>query len=351
MKSLVPALSALVMCAIAGCASHPTECAPGSERCACLPNLTCNDGLSCISSVCVNSGSSGGAGTAGQSGTGGTTRPAGGTAGAAGAGGSSSAPSTVVAPPPASPNCTDVSVTTSSLTSPGGSASLEVDGNPNKTYFILANWNSEFRNEVETVTGLSFSMTNPTGAVTTKPNYPMGYPCLFIGSYSGHTTKGSNLPKQVSALTGVPTVFQTNVGNMGNSNYNATYDVWFTPTATPLPSNQYTPGTGGAYLMVWLFMPTDRQPRGRSVANGRTITGVPGTWDVWMDSTNPPCVSYVSTNKVSQLDFDLKNFIQDAVTNGRGVTSSMYLSVVFAGFEVWGGGDGLQVKAFCANVN
>ncbi len=28
----------------------------------------------------------------------------------------------------------------------------------------------------------------------------------------------------------------------------------------------------------------------------------------------------------------------------------MYLSIIFAGFEVWGGGDGLQVKQFCANV-
>jgi hypothetical protein len=28
----------------------------------------------------------------------------------------------------------------------------------------------------------------------------------------------------------------------------------------------------------------------------------------------------------------------------------MYLSIVFAGFEIWGGGDGLQAKAFCANV-
>jgi hypothetical protein len=38
------------------------------------------------------------------------------------------------------------------------------------------------------------------------------------------------------------------------------------------------------------------------------------------------------------------------VTKGYGITNSMYLSVIFAGFEIWGGGDGLQLQAFCANV-
>jgi hypothetical protein len=28
----------------------------------------------------------------------------------------------------------------------------------------------------------------------------------------------------------------------------------------------------------------------------------------------------------------------------------MYLNIVFAGFEIWGGNDGLQVKQFCASV-
>lgn len=47
---------------------------------------------------------------------------------------------------------------------------------------------------------------------------------------------------------------------------------------------------------------------------------------------------------------DLNDFIQDAVKDNYGVTSSQYLSVIFAGFEVWAAGDGLQVKKFCANV-
>ena len=84
---------------------------------------------------------------------------------------------------------------------------------------------------------------------------------------------------------------------------------------------------------------------------GMTVSGVSGTWDVWVDSTNPPCISYVSHDPTDGLTFDLNKFIQDSVTNSYGITNSMYLSVVFGGFEVWSGGDGLQLKQFCATVN
>ena len=105
--------------------------------------------------------------------------------------------------------------------------------------------------------------------------------------------------------------------------------------------------------MVWMFKPTDRQPRGNDTGRiGKTIAGVPGTWDVWFDnSTNPPCVSYVSSTPIDGLQFDLNDFIQDAVTNSYGVTSSQYLSIVFGGFEIWDGADGLSLKQFCAAVN
>jgi len=49
--------------------------------------------------------------------------------------------------------------------------------------------------------------------------------------------------------------------------------------------------------------------------------------------------------------YDLNDFIQDSVTNQYGITTSMYLSIIFAGFEVWGGGDGIECKQFCATVN
>jgi hypothetical protein len=102
--------------------------------------------------------------------------------------------------------------------------------------------------------------------------------------------------------------------------------------------------------MVWLFDPSDRQPRGRNRFPRTEVPGVPGTWDVWIDATDPPCISYVSTDPRDSLSYDLNKFIQHSVTNQYGITNSMYLSVVFAGFEIWGGADGVQLKRFCADV-
>jgi hypothetical protein len=87
---------------------------------------------------------------------------------------------------------------------------------------------------------------------------------------------------------------------------------------------------------------------------GRTIEGVEGQWDVWIDparSDSAVCISYVSTTPRDALTFDLNKFIKDAVTNSYGVKNSMYLSIIFGGLEIWGGGDGTQVKEFCAHVN
>jgi hypothetical protein len=248
----------------------------------------------------------------------------------------------------ASVDCPDVSTYTAVVNSNFGGSYISVDGNANKNYYMQANWWGLYSNEVEMINGLGFSMTNPTG-VSSSNNNPMGFPSIYIGSYSGKPTKGSNLPKQVSALTGVPTIFSTNSDSKGTSNYNATYDVWFSQSSGGVSGSD--PGSGGAYLMVWLFKPSNRQPRGSIAVNGRMINGMPGAWDVWIDNTNPPCISYVvSGAPLAQLSFDLNDFIQDAVTNKYGITASMYLSIVFAGFEVWGGGDGLQIKKFCATV-
>jgi hypothetical protein len=217
---------------------------------------------------------------------------------------------------------------------------------------LQSNWWHTFANETEDYSGVSFTVHNPTGAsVATSDGNPMGFPSIFIGQYGGNSTVGSNLPKLVSSLTSVPTVYETNNSSIGLSNHNATYDVWLTAGSAPLDSSQVSPGTGGAYLMVWMFKPTDRQPRGRDAHPAQTINGVSGTWDVWIDSsTNPPCISYVSSKPIDGLAFDLNDFIQDAVAKQYGVTSAMYLSLVFGGFEIWGGADGLQLQKFCATV-
>jgi hypothetical protein len=328
-------LSALAAVMLLGwaCGSNEGPRCQGAERCDCYGNGTCDEGLMCLSNACVSlAGGVGGAMT---------TPGTGGKATSPGTGGATTVP-------PPSPNCTDVSSVAFNINQQASASFIAVAG-AEKQYVAQSNWWHLYKQQTMTVNGLSFTVGNPAGATSADDN-PMGYPSMFIGSYAGHTTKGSNLPKQVSALTKVNTVFSTNATSLGMSNYNATYDVWFTAGPAPLPSNQYDPGKGGAYLMVWLFNPTSRQPRGDPATSRHTVAGIPGTWNVWIDNTDPLCISYVSTTPLDKLDFDLNTFIQDSVANRYGITSSMYLSIVFAGFEIWGGGDGLQAKAYCANV-
>jgi hypothetical protein len=234
-----------------------------------------------------------------------------------------------------------------------GGAMLSAAGG--KTYYLQANWWQTFASESEAYDGLSFTVGNPQDASVPSTNgSPMGFPSIFIGSYGGHATTGSNLPKLVSDLTSVPTNYQTNNSSIGTSNHNATYDVWFTANNAALSATAASPGTGGAYLMVWMFKPTDRQPRGSDSGHlAHTVSGVSGTWNVWIDNstTQPPCISYVSTTPLDGLAFDLNDFIQDAVQNNWVVKSTMYLNLVFGGFEIWGGADGLSLKQFCATVN
>ncbi len=274
-------------------------------------------------------GSSGGSGSGGNTGTGGSTRPAG--------------------------TCTDVSTYKGSVTQQYTGTTITVAGNGNKSYYMIPTWWSLFSNETENIDGLGFTLGNPSNASSSSSgnaNNPMGFPTIFVGSYKGHTTLGSNLPKRVSDLTSIPTILSTNTDTFGTSlDSNATYDVWFTASSSPLSSGANNPGSGGAYLMVWLYKPTNRFPRGTIKSGGHIVSGMHGGWDVWIDtSQQPPCVSYVSSNPQASLSFDLNDFIQDAVQNNYIITSNMYLSVVFGGFEVWSGADGLQLKQYCVNV-
>jgi hypothetical protein len=247
-------------------------------------------------------------------------------------------------------DCTDTATNQSTLKGQYSGTTIEVT-DKEKVYEAATNWWHKFTVQTVAIDGLGFTVGNSDNlSVPATDGAPMGYPTLYVGSYAGSTGKGSNLPKLVSDLTSVPTIFDTNALDFDNSNYNAAYDVWFTATQDPLPETQYNPGKGGAYLMVWLYDPSGRQPRGKNQHPAHTVEGVPGTWDVWIDPSDPPCISYLSTEPLNGLAFDLNAFIQDNVKNGYGVKSSMYLSVVFAGFEIWGGGDGLQLKQFCADV-
>jgi hypothetical protein len=143
----------------------------------------------------------------------------------------------------------------------------------------------------------------------------------------------------VSSISSVETSWSWTAAS---GNYNASYDVWFTSGAT---GNINSPI---AYLMVWLHSPTGAQPRGSLKNSGVTISGVSGTWNVWSDGA---CISYVATSDINTISFDLNAFIKDAVSNRDGtIKSTYYLHDVFAGFEIWSGGVGLQSNNFSAVV-
>ena len=259
--------------------------------------------------------------------------------------------------------CTDTSTAKGTFTVRYDAAELPVTGKQ-KSYVAHTNWWHKYTSQSISYDGLSFKIGDPQGtSVPASDGSPTGFPSMFIGSYSGNASQGSNLPKLVSSITSVPTIFSTDSSAHDTSNFNATYDVWFTASSSPLPSTASDPGGDGALLMGWLFKPSDRQPRGGTcttvgcqpnVAN-HTVAGVSqATWDVWLGAgsgTRAPCVSYVSTTPLDSLSFDLNKFILDAVANSYYVKSTMNLSIVFAGFEIWAGGDGLQAQQYCAQVN
>jgi cellulose 1,4-beta-cellobiosidase len=189
--------------------------------------------------------------------------------------------------------------------------------------------------------GTSFEVTALSGAGG-APTSPVSYPSVFIGSNNGRDTVNDNLPIQVSSITSVPTGW-TWAANGATGDYDAAYDLWFSTSASGDPG---TPS--GGYLMVWLYDPPGTQPIGASVGTV-TLSGL--TLTVWYGvNAGVPVVTYVAVDPTYTVELDLNVFIQDAVARSY-IQSAWYLTNVFAGFEIWSGGVGLQTVDFWAQVN
>jgi glycosyl hydrolase family 12 len=185
---------------------------------------------------------------------------------------------------------------------------------------------------------------------------PASFPSIYIGAngsqsgVNGATTAGDNpLPIQVSAITSLPTTFRHNAGTGDN---NATYDVWFAPSP---PQGQYDTAQA-AFLMVWTYKPGTRV----AIGNRTATASVAGRdWGLFVGprggggpDANLPVISYVNEGpSLQSFSFDLKAFMTDAITRNTGLTNNMYLTDVFAGFEIWSGGTGLRVDEFSAAIN
>ncbi|MET0790017.1 MAG: hypothetical protein ABW061_00725 [Polyangiaceae bacterium] len=225
-------------------------------------------------------------------------------------------------------------------------------------YFMQINeWNTSAMQTMSYGGSFFFKMTAQQASAPTNGG-PTGFPSMFIGANSRHSTANSNLPKQVSSHTSVPTTWNWNdngtLADDTTNSFNATYDVWFSKNAQGEPN---AVGPSGGFLMVWLHKPMDAQPIGKVLYPAVSIPGVSGTWDVWIGMNGMvPCTSYVRTADTLSLSYDLNDFIKDAVSNRTNngtpvLDSSWYLTNIFTGFEIWRGGVNLESTSFCAVVN
>jgi len=235
-----------------------------------------------------------------------------------------------------------------------------ITGRDGKSYIVQNNaWNgaSQPGQQVVQYTGNSFvvSQQNAPGV----GDVPLGFPSIFVGrngfrgpNDSQTTAIDDGLPIQVSAISSIPTRFSHNA----SGDANATYDVWF---AAQPPQGEYQTATG-AFLMVWTYKPGNRNAIGgfgggqveqatvdgrqwNLFVGGRAEAGDPGAGDATV-------ISYVVPNgSIPDYSFDLNLFIQDAV--GRGLLNqNLFLTDVFAGFEIWSGGSGLRINEFTVDV-
>lgn len=257
------------------------------------------------------SGAGGSGSTAGSSATGGS--------GATGSGGSAGS-GTVV-----SSLGKGVYQGTGSSTDQYAEADIYRDGVGYK--FIANGWGSGWQSHNISWNGTSFKVASLNGSQ--GANYsPAGYPTVFCGLYSMKQSIGScGLPGAISSLKSVRTGWRWEAnGNSGQ--YNAAWDIWL--------------GNGNslsAYLMVWLRDPPGQQPAGAAATAGATVTGLPGSWNIWTGNVNGhPIVNYVKAEgqDLPELEYDVMDVYRDAIKRGYNLPGSNIIAVA-VGYEVWNG--------------
>jgi hypothetical protein len=240
----------------------------------------------------------------------------------------------------------------------------KVTGTDCKQYIIQNNnWgNKTGSTQVIDFLGNSFTVLSSSGS-TTGGGVPASFPSIYVGA-NGDTAGGTyntwsntGLPKQISTITSSNTSFKWSGGTSGG-NYNACYDIWFSKNAPT--AGGYNDAISG-FLMVWLYKPGGNQPIG-SVKRQATIgstqfdvwVGPRGTTSTGTDDSGRPVITYVAKSTLSSISFSMKDLIDDAVKNAaadksaggtsQAFSSSWYLTDVFAGFEIWSGGDAKNLK-------
>ncbi|WP_406181350.1 GH12 family glycosyl hydrolase domain-containing protein [Streptomyces canus] len=189
-----------------------------------------------------------------------------------------------------------------------------------------------------TATDSGFRITQADGSVPTN-GAPKSYPSVYNGCHYTNCSPGTNLPAQLSTISTAPSNISFNYVN--NAVYDAAYDIWLDPTPR-------TDGVNRTEIMIWFNKVGSVQPIGSPVGNAN-VGG--RDWQVWSGSNGSNDVlSFVAPSAISSWNFDVMDFVRQAVSRGL-AQNSWYLTSVQAGFEPWQNGAGLAVTSFSSTVN
>src|SRR5690606_3530739 len=189
------------------------------------------------------------------------------------------------------------------------------------------------------------------------------FPSVFRGaSYGGDRTMDSGMPIQVSAIDSVRTGMKTNASAI-TYNGNTTYDVYFTAAED---YNLTGDGPPDVYLMVWFHSnainPINSEGEGWSCASqppthieactgaGSVVVGGKTFHRFIGPNGEAEVISYAPEVSFDEWEYDLNDFIEDAVAQGV-LTTEMYLQSVQGGFELIEGGAGLTIFDYYVDVN
>ena len=104
------------------------------------------------------------------------------------------------------------------------------------------------------------------------------------------------------------------------------------------------------HTQYWIHDRTTTNPWHIAMSNGLVTTiGGRRFFRFTGPNGNASVITYVPETRMDEWEFDLNDFIQDAVSVGV-VSSSMYLQGVQAGFELADAGAGLTIEEFCVDI-
>ena len=178
---------------------------------------------------------------------------------------------------------------------------------------------------------------------THDSNIVVAYPSIIKGQhFGGANTKNSGMPVKITDISAAPVDWSADV-NHAKGVWNTAFEAWISPKGGTTPE-------GGAELMVWLnkkgsiIMPAGGQKKA-------TITVAGTQWNVYFDDQQRQWryIAYEMAKPNIRATFDLKDFINDAVSRGY-IESSWYLDSMEAGFEIIQDGKGLTNSSFSASV-